>query len=470
MTPETLLLLTLLGLGILAALALLWFVLENRYTQKLNLEKQKLRSELHAEMQGQHEALKQVKKEILEKQKSVAHQAEVLLQKTEAFRVEQEQARHTLAHLTPETARKEVLDEWQQELKENIQSRLKSWQEYLEAEKTNLSQEILTRSIESLSLPFVQEGSICRVPLPHKNWRGKLLGREGRNVQSLQNCTGVDFILEESPAQAILSCFDPFRRELAKKTLEQLFQTSGRVHPELIERIVLEQEKGLKDNLLQLGKQAAESCGIEHLHSDILRTLGSLNYRTSYGQNVLKHAQEVSELAAELAERLGGDIQTARRAGLLHDLGKAIKTQESASHTELGVDLARRCGESPEVLHAMAAHHNEVKPQSLEALLVQIADRLSAARPGARHQPQEKYVQRLEEMEQLALEFPGVRQAIILKSGREIRVLVDPDQVSETDISLLAFKLARKIETQLELPGQVRVNVFREIQASDFAR
>lgn len=470
---EPLILILFLGLGGLSGLALLWFLLDQRYQRQLNQAKQQIRTEIQAETQTQYQerrdTLKQTQAQLQAQAQALATRSQAVAEREAALEAENQRQRQELAALSPEAARQEILQNWERTLRSTLQQELKNWQDYLQDKKSELAQEILTRSVESLTQTFAQEGHVVQVPLPHAKWRGKLLGRDGRNIQTLQNSTGADFSLEEDPPSVLISCFDAFRRELARQSILQLLGQPGRLYPEQIETVVQTQAEKLQQELPKLGASAAATCQVQDLPPELLKALGQLNYRTSYGQNVLKHSQEVSQLAGQLAQQLGGNEEIARRAGLLHDLGKGLEQANSTSHTERGVDLAHRCGEAPEVLHAMAAHHQEVRPRSLEALLVRLADTLSAARPGARHQPLERHVQRLQDLEALALTFPGVRQAVVLRAGREVRVLVDPDQIAEAELEMLAFQLARKIETELSPPLPVRVNVQREIQASDFA-
>jgi ribonuclease Y len=299
--------------------------------------------------------------------------------------------------------------------------------------------------------------------------KGRIIGREGRNIRALENLTGVDFIIDDTPGAVVLSGFDGVRREIAKLTLEKLLQ-DGRIHPARIEEMYYQAKSELERHIAEMGEQGVLEAGVQGLHPELIKLLGRLKFRTSYGQNVLAHSVEVSRIAAMMAEELGAGAKTARRAALLHDLGKAVTHEIEGPHALVGGDLARKYGEPEAVAHAMEAHHNEVEPQTVEAVIVQAADALSGARPGARGESLEQYVKRLRDLEQIATRHEGVDKVYAMQAGREIRVMVTPGAVDDDGATLLSYEIAREIEKELEYPGQIKVTVIRESRAVEYAR
>jgi ribonuclease Y len=299
--------------------------------------------------------------------------------------------------------------------------------------------------------------------------KGRIIGREGRNIRALENLTGVDFIIDDTPGAVVLSGFDGVRREIAKLTLEKLLQ-DGRIHPARIEEMYYQAKSELERHIVEMGEQGVLEAGVQGLHPELIKLLGRLRFRTSYGQNVLAHSVEVSRIAAMMAEELGAGSKTARRAALLHDLGKAVTHEIEGPHALVGGDLARKYGEPEAVAHAMEAHHNEVEPQTVEAVIVQAADALSGARPGARGESLEQYVKRLRDLEQIATRHEGVDKVYAMQAGREIRVMVTPGAVDDDGATLLSYEIAREIEKELEYPGQIKVTVIRESRAVEYAR
>ncbi len=331
------------------------------------------------------------------------------------------------------------------------------------------ARKIITQAIQRCAAEHVVESTVSVVDLPSEDMKGRIIGREGRNIRALEQATGVDLIVDDTPEAVILSGFDPFRREIAKLSIERLIK-DGRIHPARIEEVVVKVQEEMEAKLLEDGEQAAFEIGIHDMHEDLLRYLGRLKYRTSYGQNVLYHCQEVAYLAGIMAREVGADAVVCKRAGLIHDIGKAVDRDLEGTHLQLGVELARKYSENEEVIHAVEAHHFDVDFKSLEAVLVQAADAISAARPGARREVLENYVKRLEKLEAIAGSFGGVAKAFALQAGREIRIIVESAKVSDEQSFWLAKEIAKKIENELQYPGQIRVTVIREMRVVDYAK
>src|SRR5262249_23649955 len=328
---------------------------------------------------------------------------------------------------------------------------------------------ILSVAMQRLAASHAAETTVSVVQLPSDDMKGRIIGREGRNIRALENLTGVDFIIDDTPNAVVLSAFDGVRRELARMTLEKLLQ-DGRIHPARIEETYFQAKSELEDHIAEVGEQAVLEADVHGLDPELVKILGRLRFRTSYGQNVLAHSVECAQLAAMMADELGASAKTARRAALLHDIGKAVSHEIEGPHALVGGDLARRHGESEAVAHAMEAHHNEVEPQTVEAVVVQAADALSGARPGARGESLEPYVTRLRDLEQIATRHDGVDKVYAMQAGREIRVMVLPDTLDDDGAALLSHEIAREIEQELEYPGQIKVTVIRESRATDYAR
>ena len=331
------------------------------------------------------------------------------------------------------------------------------------------AQNIISQAIQRCAADHATENTVSVVALPNDDMKGRIIGRMGRNIRALESATGVDLIIDDTPDVITLSSFDPVRREVARLTLEKLI-TDGRIHPARIEEMVDKVRKEVEAGIKEAGEEAAFEVGVHGLHPEIIKILGRLKYRTSYGQNVLKHSIEVASLASIMAAELGIDPRIARRAGLLHDIGKAVDHELEGTHIQLGVDIAKKYRESAEVIHAIAAHHNDIEPQTIDAVIVQAADAISSARPGARRESVETYVKRIEKLEDIAKSFDGVDQTFAVQAGREIRVMVKPEQVNDASTVFLAKEIAQKLENELEYPGQIKVNVIREVRSVEYAK
>ena len=331
------------------------------------------------------------------------------------------------------------------------------------------AQNIISQAIQRCAADHATENTVSVVALPNDDMKGRIIGRMVRNIRALESATGVDLIIDDTPDVITLSSFDPVRREVARLTLEKLI-TDGRIHPARIEEMVDKVRKEVEAGIKEAGEEAAFEVGVHGLHPEIIKILGRLKYRTSYGQNVLKHSIEVASLASIMAAELGIDPRIARRAGLLHDIGKAVDHELEGTHIQLGVDIAKKYRESAEVIHAIAAHHNDIEPQTIDAVIVQAADAISSARPGARRESVETYVKRIEKLEDIAKSFDGVDQTFAVQAGREIRVMVKPEQVNDASTVFLAKEIAQKLENELEYPGQIKVNVIREVRSVEYAK
>jgi len=384
--------------------------------------------------------------------------------------VAEERARlESVAGMTADEARNELMSRISDDVKRDAAQLIRETEARAREEADKKARNIVGIAIQRVAADHTAESTVSVVHIPSDDMKGRIIGREGRNIRAFEQLTGINLIIDDTPEAVILSSFDPVRREIGRITLETLI-ADGRIHPARIEEMFNKAEQLVTQQIHEAGEQAAFDAGVHNLHAEIVRTLGRLKFRTSYGQNVLKHSLEVSWLAGVMAAELGVDDQLAKRAGLLHDLGKAIDHEVEGPHAVIGADLARRMNEPKAIVHAIEAHHADVEPQTVEAVLVQAADAISAGRPGARRETLESYIKRLEKLEAVANSHKGVEKTYAMQAGREIRVMVKPDQISDSDSVVLARDIAKQIEDELEYPGQIRVTVIRESRAVDYAK
>ena len=427
--------------------------LERRVTQKEeNLDKKT-------------EALER-KNELLSKK---IKENEDLKEEIEGIRRQELEVLEKLSGISADEAKEELISRVESEVKHDLAQRLSELETQFKEEADAKAKNIISLAIQRCAADHVAETTVSVVSLPNEDMKGRIIGREGRNIQMLEKLTGVELIIDDTPEAITLSGFDPVRREIARITLEKLI-ADGRIHPSRIEETVEKATKEVETGIKQAGERATFDVGIHGINPDMVRMLGRLRYRTSYGQNVLKHSIEVALISGMIADELGVDSAVAKRAGLLHDIGKAQTHEMEGSHVELGVNLAKRYKESRDVIHAIEAHHGDVDPQTITAVIVQAADAISAARPGARREDLENYIKRLEKIEEIAKEFTGVDKAFAVQAGREIRVMVKPEEVNDDGMKIIAREMAAKIQEEVKYPGQIKINIIRESRAVDYAK
>ena len=381
----------------------------------------------------------------------------------------QEAKLEELSGLTQEQAKQYLLESVENEVRHESAMKIKEIEANLKDNAENLAREVIATAIQRCAADHAAETTVSVVPLPNDEMKGRIIGREGRNIRTLETITGVDLIIDDTPEAITVSSFDPVRREIARLALEKLIQ-DGRIHPTRIEDMVEKAKREVDRTIREEGERACYETGVHNLNPELIKILGRQKYRTSYGQNVLNHSMEVSHIAGLLASELGVDVALAKRAGLLHDLGKAVDHEMEGSHVQLGADLAKKYKENPVIVNAIESHHGDVEPKTIIAVLVQAADAISAARPGARRENVENYIRRLQKLEELTGSWPGVDKAYAIQAGREIRIMVKPEVVTEDNMILLARDIAKKIEQELEYPGQIKVNVIRETKAVEYAK
>ena len=446
---------------------------------KSRTENEKEMKERRAELTKQERRLQQ-KEETLDKKtdafekkeedlaRRLAEVAEIK-QESEAVRRQHIATLEQLSGLSQEQAKTALLASVEEDIRHETAVKIKEIEQQMKDEADEKAREVLSLAIQRCAADHAAEATVSVVPLPNDEMKGRIIGREGRNIRTLETITGVDLIIDDTPEAITVSSFDPVRREIARLALEKLI-VDGRIHPTRIEDMVEKARKEVDRTIREEGERACYETGVHGLNPELVKILGRQKYRTSYGQNVLNHSMEVSHLAGLMAAELGVDVALAKRAGLLHDLGKSIDHEVEGSHVQLGADLARKYKENPVVVNAIEAHHGDVEPKTVIAVLVQAADAVSAARPGARRENVENYIRRLQKLEELTGSYPGVDKAFAIQAGREVRIMVKPEEVTEDNMILLARDIAKKIEAELEYPGQIKVNVIRETKAVEYAK
>ena len=390
-------------------------------------------------------------------------------EEVESLKRSQMEVLEKISGLTQEEAKAYILKGVEENVRHETAMKIKEIEAQMKEEADQTAREIIATAIQRCAADHAAETTVSVVPLPNDEMKGRIIGREGRNIRTLETITGVDLIIDDTPEAITVSSFDPVRREVARLALEKLI-ADGRIHPTRIEDMVEKARREVDHTIKVEGERATFETGVHNLHPELIKLLGRQKYRTSYGQNVLNHSIEVAHIAGLLASELGVDVALAKRAGLLHDLGKSVDHEMEGSHVQLGVELARKYNESPDVIHAIEAHHNDVEPRTVIACLVQAADAISAARPGARRENVENYIRRLEKLEELTGTYPGVEKSYAIQAGREVRIMVKPEDVSEDNMIILARELTKKIESELEYPGQIKVNVIRETKVVEYAK
>ena len=435
--------------------------------------------ERRAEQQKQERRLQQKEENLDRKTDALEKREEALNQKHAALDKENEEIKiikrsqtemlERISGFTAEDAKKYLIEQVESEVTHETALKIKELEQRAKDEADTRAREIVASAIQRCAADHVAEITVSVVPLPNDEMKGRIIGREGRNIRTIETLTGVDLIIDDTPEAITVSCFEPVRREVARLALEKLI-ADGRIHPTHIEEMVNKARREVDAIIKSEGERAVLETGIRGLHPELVKMLGRLHYRTSYGQNVLQHSIEVSHLAGMMAAELGADVYAAKRAGLLHDIGKAVDHEMEGTHVALGVEFLRKYHEKDDIIHAVQAHHNDVEPQTIVACLVQAADAISAARPGARRENLENYIKRLEQLEEITGSYPGVDKAYAIQAGREVRVMVKPEQVSEDEMVILARELAKRIESELEYPGQIKVHVLRETKVVEYAK
>ncbi|MDD4200287.1 MAG: ribonuclease Y [Eubacteriales bacterium] len=449
-------------------------------------EAQRQRNEVEKEIRERRNEISKSERRLIQKEDSIDRKIENIEKKEESItnkekkiearlseqdRVLQRQLEELekISGYTVEQAREIILQKVEQEARNEAAVLYKEIENEAKEEAEKKAKEIITGAIQRCAADHVAESTVSVVPLPNDEMKGRIIGREGRNIRAIENATGIDLIIDDTPEAVILSGFDPVRREIARLALEKLI-VDGRIHPARIEEMVEKSEREVNAIIKEEGEQATFEVGIHNLHPELVKLLGRLKYRTSYGQNVLKHSVEVALLAGLMAGELGLDVTLAKRAGLLHDIGKALDHDREGTHVDIGIEVLKKYKESEAVINGMAAHHGDYEPKSIEAVLIAAADALSAARPGARRETLESYIKRLQKLEDIANTTRGVETSYAIQAGREIRIIAKPDEIGDDAIALLARDISKKIESELEYPGQIKVNVVRETRAIDYAK
>ncbi len=462
---------------------------ENTKKEKLLEAKEEIhkeRNELEKEIKERRNELQRQERRIQQKEDTIDKKTQILekkedqlqmkLNEVDDIREEVERVKklemtqlEKVAEMSADEAKTIILRQVEEDTRHEAAILIKSIEDQAKEEADAKARDIITGAIQRCAADHVADTTVSVVPLPNDEMKGRIIGREGRNIRAIETLTGIDLIIDDTPEAVILSGFDPVRREIARLALEKLI-VDGRIHPGRIEETVEKSRREVENIIKQEGEQATFETGVHGLHPELIKLLGRLKYRTSYGQNVLKHSIEVSHIAGLMASELGADVTLAKRAGLLHDIGKAIDHEVEGSHVTIGADIARKYKENEKVVHAIMAHHGDVEPNSCVACLVQAADTISAARPGARRENIESYIKRLENLEEIANSFAGVERSFAIQAGREIRIMVKPDKVNDAETVILAKDIVKKIEDTMEYPGQIKVNVIREMRTVEYAK
>ena len=446
----------------------------------------KSRSEYEKEVKERRADLQKQERRLQQKEENLDHKMDAIEKKEEALAAKhaaadkaneeiqiikrsQTEMLERISGFTADQAKDYLIAQVESEVTHETALKIKEIEARAKDEADSRAREIVATAIQRCAADHVAEITVSVVPLPNDEMKGRIIGREGRNIRTIETLTGVDLIIDDTPEAITVSCFEPVRREVARLALEKLI-ADGRIHPTHIEEMVAKARREVDAVIKSEGERAVLETGVRGLHPELVKMLGRLHYRTSYGQNVLQHSIEVAHLAGMMAAELGADVATAKRAGLLHDIGKAVDHELEGTHVALGVEFLRKYHEREDVIHAVQAHHNDVEPQTVVACLVQAADAISAARPGARRENIENYIKRLEKLEEITGSYPGVETSYAIQAGREVRVMVKPEQVSEDDMVILARELAKRIESELEYPGQIKVHVLRETKVIEYAK
>ena len=449
-------------------------------------EVHRLRSECDADCRERRNEVTKLEKRVLQREEQIDKKLSSLEAKEERFSKKEKELEENLASaeelnsrrraelekvagLTSEEAKQSLVESVENEARHDAAILVRDIEAQAKADGEKIARNIITMAIQRCAADHVAETTVSVVALPNDEMKGRIIGREGRNIKAIETATGVELIIDDTPEAVILSGFDPVRRDIARIALERLI-VDGRIHPTRIEDMVEKARREVEQQIKEAGEATVFDAGIHNIHPELVKILGRLKYRTSYGQNVLKHSLEVSYIAGLLAGELGADIALAKRAGLLHDIGKAVDHEVEGTHIQIGVDLAKKYRESSEVIHCIAEHHNDIEPQTVEAVLAQAADAISGARPGARRETLEAYIKRLEQLEEIANSFEGVEKSFAVQAGREIRIIVKPEVVSEEATVLIAKDIAKRIETDMVYPGQIKVNVVRETRKVEYAK
>ena len=462
---------------------------ENKKREALLEAKEEIlknRSEYEREVKERRADLQKQERRLQQKEENLDHKMDSIEKKEEALTAKHAAAdkaaeeikniKHSqmemlerISGFTADEAKDYLIAQVESDVTHETAIKIKEIEARAKEEADQRAREIVATAIQRCAADHVAEITVSVVPLPNDEMKGRIIGREGRNIRTIETLTGVDLIIDDTPEAITVSCFEPVRREIARLALEKLI-ADGRIHPTHIEEMVEKARREVENTIKAEGERAVFECGVRNLHPELVKMLGRLHYRTSYGQNVLQHSIEVSHIAGMMASELGADVQAAKRAGLLHDLGKAVDHELEGTHVSLGVEFARKYKEREDIIHAIEAHHNDVEPRTVVACLVQAADAISAARPGARRENLENYIKRLEQLETITGSYPGVDKAYAIQAGREVRVMVRPEQVSEDQMVILARDLAKKIEEEMEYPGQIKVHVLRETKVIEYAK